>query len=620
LNVTGTINTSLNGTGTTVTKTGITAGTYNISVTNDQSCTSNATDIILVETRPATPTVPIVGTITPPNCNNSTGSVVLSGLPLGEWTINPGQFTGSGESYTVTGLASGTYQFTVTNDQLCVSSATSVVIITVAPEVPVAPLIGAITQPSCTLATGSVILNGLPTGNWTINPGGYTGSGTSYTVIGLIAGTFQFTVTNAQGCISSLSEKAIIESQPKTPLTPIIETISQPTCAIGTGSVILRGLPTGSWTINPGAISGTGTHYTVSGLIAGTYNFTVTNAEGCISIPTTNVVINTQPITPSAPLIGTITQLTCTSAVGSITLNGLPSGNWTIYPQVISGTGSNYTVTNLKAGTYQFTVINSVGCMSGVSANATINPQPVTPTAPKIERITQPTCDLVTGTILLNNLPSGTWIINPGGITGSGSSYEINGLNAGNYNYTVTQSSGCTSIPSATATINTPPAVPMAPIVIVENKTVTIQGVTGETYSIDNGNFTSILVYEDLSIGEHTFIAKNNEGCISPITTIVIEEAIIGDGSEFIIYNGVSPNGDGKNDFFHIKYLENYPDNSVEIFDASGKYVYKAKNYDNKKVLFTGSELTIGVYYYIIRYVDKSSRTRTLTGNLYINR
>jgi len=60
-----------------------------------------------------------------------------------------------------------------------------------------APTVGAITQPTCTTATGSVVLSGLPT-NWTLtrSPGSITttGTGTSTTISGLAAGTYTYTV------------------------------------------------------------------------------------------------------------------------------------------------------------------------------------------------------------------------------------------------------------------------------------------------------------------------------------------------------------------------------------------------------------------------------------------
>ncbi len=90
--------------------------------------------------------------------------------------------------------------------------------------------------------------------------------------------------------------------------------ITQPTCVSATGSVVLNGLPEGSWTINPGAITGSGVSTTITGLNAGTYNFTVTTSIGCTSEATSNVVINAQPLPPVRP--GAITGNT-TSLSGS---------------------------------------------------------------------------------------------------------------------------------------------------------------------------------------------------------------------------------------------------------------------------------------------------------------
>ncbi len=50
---------------------------------------------------------------------------------------------------------------------------------------------------------------------------------------------------------------------------PIVGTITQPTCLLATGGVELSGLPAGSWTINPGAIAGTGTTASLSNLAEG---------------------------------------------------------------------------------------------------------------------------------------------------------------------------------------------------------------------------------------------------------------------------------------------------------------------------------------------------------------
>ena len=152
----------------------------------------------------------------------------------------------------------------------------------------------------------------------------------------------------------------------------------------------MNGLPTtGTWilTCNPGGVitTGTGTSTTISDLDPGTYTFTVTNSIGCISAESENVVINLSSSVPAAPLIGTITQPTCQTSTGSVVLNGLPAtGTWTLtrYPGTVisAGTGISTTLSGLYPGIYNFSITNSSGCLSVLSANVIITEQTSTPT------------------------------------------------------------------------------------------------------------------------------------------------------------------------------------------------------------------------------------------------
>jgi hypothetical protein len=365
-------------------------------IVNDGTVNSTA-DQVVINVQNCSPTAPTVGTITQPTCALATGSVVLNGLPAtGAWTLtrSPGGLatTGTGTSSTISSLATGTYTYTVTNATGCTSVASANVVVNAQPATPAAPTVGTITQPTCALATGSVVLNGLPaTGTWTLtrSPGGLTttGTGTSSTISSLATGTYTYTVTNASGCISAASANVVINAQPATPTAPTVGTITQPTCALATGSVVLNGLPaTGTWTLtrSPGGLTttGTGTSSTISSLATGTYTYTVTNASGCISAASANVVVNAQPATPTAPSVGTITQPTISLPTGSVVLNGLPSsGTWTLTRSpgglTTTGIGTSSTLSPLAPGTYTYTVTNASGCTSAASANVVINSPPI---------------------------------------------------------------------------------------------------------------------------------------------------------------------------------------------------------------------------------------------------
>ena len=106
-------------------------------------------------------------------------------------------------------VASGSYTVQVKNASGCQSalSLTTVVTVTVIPSI---PSIVTLTQPTCVVATGSVKLGNLPaTGTWTINPGGYTGSGNSTTISGLAAGSYNFSVSSG-GCSSPTIKSQLI--------------------------------------------------------------------------------------------------------------------------------------------------------------------------------------------------------------------------------------------------------------------------------------------------------------------------------------------------------------------------------------------------------------------------
>jgi len=73
---------------------------------------------------------------------------------------------------------------------------------------------------------------------------------------------------------------------------------------------------------------------------------------------------------------------------------------------------------------------------------------------------------------------------------------------------------------------------------------------------------------------------------------------------ELEVGNAFSPNGDGKNDYFTVNFIEQYPGNTVFLFNRWGKKVFEANNYKND---WAGTdELISGTYYYIVDPGDGS--------------
>ncbi|MBT1699905.1 gliding motility-associated C-terminal domain-containing protein [Fulvivirgaceae bacterium PWU4] len=92
---------------------------------------------------------------------------------------------------------------------------------------------------------------------------------------------------------------------------------------------------------------------------------------------------------------------------------------------------------------------------------------------------------------------------------------------------------------------------------------------------------------------------------------------------EILVFNGISQNGDGQNDFFEISCIGDFPNNSVKIFNRAGTLVYQSKGYNNADIVFSGTsneglslmgrELPEGTYFYII---DKGNGSKPKTGYL----
>lgn len=94
-----------------------------------------------------------------------------------------------------------------------------------------------------------------------------------------------------------------------------------------------------------------------------------------------------------------------------------------------------------------------------------------------------------------------------------------------------------------------------------------------------------------------------------PLDTVLIPNMVISDSQapcDLEIFNGMTPNGDGNNDFFYVKNIELYPNNKVDIYNRWGQLLYHADGYDNADKKWKGtmnnSENTVptGTYFYII--------------------
>ena len=158
----------------------------------------------------------------------------------------------------------------------------------------------------------------------------------------------------------------------------------------------------------------------------------------------------------------------------------------------------------------------------------------------------------------------------------------------------------------------------------------TSSGGTDIVNNIDVGNVTTYSFAS--SLPEDTIIYVNITpynvtgdaiGCTEKRFTT--EAALITKTTKY----GVSPNGDGINDYWEIPEIENYPDNVVSIFNRWGDMVFKVRGYDNAGTVFRGEAnqlnslgagtLPEGTYFYKIS-INGSKKLNKLQGFIVLKR
>ncbi len=130
-------------------------------------------------------------------------------------------------------------------------------------------------------------------------------------------------------------------------------------------------------------------------------------------------------------------------------------------------------------------------------------------------------------------------------------------------------------------------------------------GTTIHTYSITATRATGPLMSLYQPVQPEISVTK-------PTDAVTIEN----DG--VMVHQGVSPNGDGINDFLTIDGIAQYPNNSLTIIDRNGSLIFQANGYDNITKVFDGHSgvngkmQQPGTYFYSLDYVaDGQNKHKT---------
>ena len=579
-------------------------------------CTSTAsqtvTENIQAPTSVITPSATVLTCRTPLielNANSSAPLGTLSFL----WSVN------NDSRPIITISAAGVYQLMVTNS-INGCTATSNQTITTVPN-----------TLQALASTTPALCNGGSTGSATINTTGGTApisylwstSQNTATIAGLIAGSYQAVVTDANGCSTNVTA-TVLE-----PTVILLQAVAKPVLCNGdsNGEITLStngGTPnyTYSW-------SNRQTTANLTGISAGNYCVTVADAHNCQATTCINVA-TPQPVVITNT---SVQNVTCFNADnGTIRVNvtgGLP--NYTYNWSVLPSTNSN-TLTGLKSGSYSLNVLDANGCKANQNFTIT-SPEPI--------QMTYNSTNLVcygneSGSININQVSGGTtpYKFSIDG-TNFGSNKVYTNLEAGSYSLYVRDLNGCTyTSPSITLTQPSQIQVVLSATkqtIELGDTTILNASILGRpnnlTFSWSPKDSLSCTTCERniLAYPSHTtsyrLTVESDKGCEAhnDITIVVNKNRSV------YIPTGFTPNNDGINDAFMVysaKGIKNIK--TFRVFDRWGELLFENNNSKPNEPtsgwggFFKNKAMIPDVYVYLIEieFVDGFNQIYKGTVNL----
>jgi gliding motility-associated-like protein len=484
----------------------IPAGTYTMNVKDSKGCLTQNTVTI---TQPPALTVSVSSQST--TCYGmATGTISANGAggtPSYNYTWTPGNLTGQ----TISNVGAGTYTVKIVDVNACVTTKT----VLVGQPAKIVPVTTS-TNSTCGNANGigSVsVSGGLAPYTYTWTPTG----GNSAVSTGLLAGSYIITVADANGCQGSQSLNINDSGGP----VASIFSITNVSCHGGADGSATAGVTGGLAPITFSWSPYGGTSATATGLTAGVYYVTVTDANGCVSLATTSPEITEPPAI--TPVIAT-SNVSCFGGTnGSATITaagGTPGYTYTWTPGAVTGS----VITSVSAGNYSVQIMDANNCPS--VATYTIS-QPSASVSIAVSS-TSVSC-FGGGDGSLSGLASGgtgpyTYNWQPGNFFGP----QIANVSSGNYTVTVTDANSC--IESNTLTVSEATQITLTTGGINSNCTlsngqvsVAVTGGTGTysyTWSPSGGNSS---IEAALMASTYTVDVSDANNCMASATQVIAD-------------------------------------------------------------------------------------------------
>ncbi len=402
---------------TTASLNNIPAGSYSLTVTDGNGCTAIVQTIVVSEI----PQLELSFNVNDIICSNQNiGSVTAT--VMGGTAPFTYAWSNGGSTATISNLAPGTYFLTVTDANGCIATGSAGVEQT--PQLQVIPTAVNVTCFGQNNGSISIVVNGaVPTVTYLWSDGATTQNRT-----GLAPGTYSVTVTSGSGCMGTAS--ATITEPPV--LT--VQTTATPANCFGAANGAATAIASGGTAPYTYAWSSGNAGTSVTGLTAGNYTVTATDANGCTVTGSVTIMQPTAVQVSTMQLSGTCEGSTTGSASASA------SGGTAPYTYAWSNGTNGAGISNLAGGTYTVTATDANGCTATATVNITTFNRPVC-SIEVLQEVTDPAlndgqlrCMVTGGTGPYNFLWSN------GATTATVTNFGI-----GTHSVTVTDANGCTT-------------------------------------------------------------------------------------------------------------------------------------------------------------------------------
>ena len=563
---------------TTGTFTNLTPGSYTIKVRNANGCVAESNAVTLT----ASSSAPVVYNVTSTGgtCanqgtvisvdNTSSNARVFYRLMRGTAKVTEIQGTGSGITYPTQTLAGVYTVVAYDSSSLCLNVMDGEVVINALPVAPkgtpasVTGCPGADITLTATPGAGLIVdwYDALTGGNL-VQSG--TDTGVSHFVANVLATTKYYVSTRnpVTGCVSAT--RAAVTATISIVKPPVVA-ITQPTCAVDTGSlkvtVITATSATSAYTyMLPGDNafrSYTTSPQYVRGLPAGTYVTRVRNFYGCET--STTSIISAQPSSPQTFTVlgnGSPNLSSCAGQQVTVSLSGTEAGiryilkRGTASADTIVGNGGPMSFVKVQtlAGVYSVVATNlATKCATTMTGGVTINALPANPVGTKATGC-QGSTITISATSAAGNVID--WYASATGgtsISPNSNSYTVPSTNAGTVTYYAqarNATTGCMSLgrTAVMATVTTfvaaGPITPANTCSSTRISTYTVTKVTGMTYTwtisnsstakIKSGQGTNVLTVVDSALGSKTIsVVASNASCgATPASTINVSSCVL---------------------------------------------------------------------------------------------